>query len=76
MKPRSPGFLSEENLPQDGEVFAYIVELHEYLWKFIRAINPGASGSLEDYLDEALAKFIAREEEIEKCVRVLTAHSE
>ena len=52
MKKRPDGFLSEENISHDSEIFDYIKELHGYLWKFIRTQNPGASGSLDDILVE------------------------
>ncbi|OYT63026.1 hypothetical protein B6U67_03725 [Methanosarcinales archaeon ex4484_138] len=54
MKPRPPYFLSEENIDHDSEIFDYIQELHDYLWAFVRTQIPGASGKLEEYLDEAL----------------------
>jgi len=54
MKPRTDGFLSEENIPHDSEQFDYIRELHDYLWRFVRVSNPGASGNLGDYIDGAV----------------------
>ena len=51
MKSRTPGFLSADNIDHGGEVFDYIRELHEYLWRFVRAQLPGASGDLESFLD-------------------------
>lgn len=54
VKPRPPGFLSEENIDHDSEIFDYIRELHDYLWAFVRTQIPGASGNLRDYVDEAL----------------------
>ena len=54
MKDRPNGFLSKENIDQEGEIFDYIAELHEYLWKFVRAVIPGASGNLKWYLDKAI----------------------
>ena len=56
MKKRSIGFLSKENIDHDSEQFDYIKELHEYLWKFIRAEIPGANGSISQFVDFALAK--------------------
>lgn len=54
MKKRERGFISEGNIDHDGEIFDYIKELHEYLWKFVRVLYPEASGSLNDWLDDAL----------------------
>lgn len=56
MKKRSEGFLSEENISHDSEIFDYIRELHEYLWFFVRAADPGASGELNKVVDEALKR--------------------
>lgn len=57
MKDRPDGFLSEQHIDQDGEVFDYVTELHEYLWKFVRILLPGASGNLRDFVDRALAEW-------------------
>lgn len=54
MKKRPDGFLAEDKIDWKGEQFDYIVELHGYLWSFIRAVLPGASGNLSDLLDRAL----------------------
>jgi len=54
MEKRSEGFLSEEKINQDSEQFDYIIELHGYLWEFVRCELPAASGRLDDYLDIAL----------------------
>lgn len=54
MKQRSDRFLSEENIPHDSEQFDYIRELHDYLWRFVRASIPGASGDIGDYIDAAV----------------------
>ncbi len=61
MKIRPKGFLSQENINHASEEFDYIKELHEYLWKFIRAVLPGASGRLEDYADKAIRELIYTE---------------
>jgi hypothetical protein len=29
-------------------------ELHNYLWKVVSVVRPGASGNLSDHLDEAM----------------------
>ena len=36
MKTRSDGFLGEHRIDHKGEIFDYISELHDYLWKFVR----------------------------------------
>ena len=54
MKLRTPGFLAQEHIDHDSEVFNYIAELHEYLWKFVRVANPGANGHLGNYVDASL----------------------
>lgn len=54
MKPRPEGFLSEGHIAHDSEQFDYIRELHEYLWRFVRAEIPGASGDLTDFVDAAV----------------------
>ena len=54
MKERTKGFLRDELINHDSEQFDYIVELHEYLWKFVRCELPGVGGNLRDYLDLAL----------------------
>ena len=54
MKKRTRGFLSEENIDHDSEPFQYIQELHAYLWRFVRAVLPGASGSISWYIDKAI----------------------
>jgi hypothetical protein len=54
MKSRPQGFLSEEHISHESEVFDYIVELHEYLWRFVRAARPGTSGNLGGILDEVI----------------------
>ena len=57
MKDRPYGFLSDEHIDHNGEIFDYIKELHEYLWKFIRTAYPGASGLLGNGIDPALEKL-------------------
>lgn len=54
MKERPPGFLNARFVPHDSEVFDYIVELHEYLWRVVNAAIPGASGQLSDYIPRAI----------------------
>lgn len=55
MKERPKGFLAERHLPHDSEPFDYIVELHDVLWRFVRAEFPGADGSLSQWIPAALA---------------------
>lgn len=57
MKKRPDGFLAKDKIDHDGEIFDYIKELHDYLWQFVRKSIPGASGQLEWYIDDALAKL-------------------
>lgn len=54
MKKRPDGFLSEENINHNCEIFNYIQELHEYLWKFIRLQLPYSSGNIDSFIDEAI----------------------
>ena len=54
MKDRPYGFISDEHIDHDSEIFDYIKELHEYLWIVVRIVYPGASGSLGKYIDPAL----------------------
>lgn len=57
MKPRPRGFLAHENIDHESEAFDYISELHEYLWRFVRARRPGASGNLRNYVDAAVEEL-------------------
>ena len=57
MKQRTPGFLSEEKIDHDSEPFDYIQELHGYLWRFVRAVCPGASGCIDGLVDDAIDKL-------------------
>lgn len=54
MKDRTPGFLSDKVINHESEQFDYIVELHHYLWRFVRIHLPGASGNLTELVDIAL----------------------
>ena len=62
MKKREIGFLSEIYIDHNSEIFNYIQELHNYLWRFIRVSFPGTSGFLDDVIDPAIEKL----EEVEK----------
>lgn len=57
MKERPSGFLANDKIPHDSEVFDYIKELHEYLWRFARIAMPGVCGRLELVVDRALDKL-------------------
>lgn len=54
MKPRPRGFLEPAYIDHSSEVFEYVSELHEYLWRFVRVHTPEASGNLADLLDAAI----------------------
>jgi hypothetical protein len=56
MKDRPNGFLVELFVePQSQpEVASYVQELHEYLWRFVRAEFPWANGDLKDYVKLAV----------------------
>ena len=54
MKIRQKGFLANDKISHDSEVFDYIQELHGYLWDFVHVHIKSASGNLEDYIDIAL----------------------
>lgn len=54
MRARTRGFLKDENISHDSEQFDYIRELHDYLWRFTRAVIPEANGNLREWLDEAV----------------------
>ncbi len=54
MKTRSKGFLAEDKISHESEIFDYIQELHEYLWGFVRVYIKSASGNLENFVDIAL----------------------
>jgi len=50
MKDRPRSFLASVRV-EDPEVFDYVLELHRYLWRFIRCHRPGAGGLLHLILD-------------------------
>lgn len=54
---RNNGFLAKDKISHDDEIFDYIKELHEYLWRFTRAVLPFANGNLSDYVDIAIEKL-------------------
>ena len=57
MKARPRYFLDEKALDHQGQAFSYIRELHGYLWRLVHIVYPGASGSLDEYLDSAIEKL-------------------
>lgn len=57
MKKRPNGFLAKDEIGHDSEIFDYIRELHDYLWRFVRTEMPGASGELDGCIDEALQRM-------------------
>jgi len=69
MKDRPYGFLAEDKIDSNSEIFDYIRELHNYLWEYIRRVMPSASGCLNDYVDKGL-------EILDEYNRILTEHEE
>ena len=71
MKPRERGFLDPKKLPE--EVFDYVRELHDLLWRVARIVNPGASGDLSDMVEDAIgvleATYAAQSEAEQKSLR-------
>ncbi len=57
MKNRPRGFLNDDKIDRNGEAFDYIVELHQYLWRFVCVAFPGAGGHLDDYIDDAIERL-------------------
>ncbi len=62
MKTRPKGFLAEDKISHESEIFDYIQELHEYLWDFVRVYIKSASGNLDNYVDIALKEAKHRED--------------
>jgi hypothetical protein len=62
MKPRPNGFLAEDKIARDSEIFDYIRELHDYLWQFVRIFQPAAYGVVDDYVDDVLEMARATKE--------------
>lgn len=60
MKDRPHGFLRNDELGHDTEAFDYVRELHDILWRFVRAEIPSASGQLTDWIPAALAQSESR----------------
>jgi len=54
MKVREAGFIADDKIDHNGEIFDYIRELHEYLWQYVWLFAPSASGSLSDWVDKVL----------------------
>ena len=55
MKNRPSGFIAEDKIDHNGEIFDYIRELHQYLWAFVYIFHPGAGGNLSEWVDDTLA---------------------
>lgn len=66
MKDRPKGFLKSDVLSHDSELFDYIRELHNYLWRFVSVAYPDAAGNLCDFVDVAIEKLegISADEDI------------
>lgn len=60
LKKRPSGFL--DDVSHDSETFDYIRELHELLWRFVRAEYPHANGMLDGWITAALASAETRVE--------------
>ena len=56
MKQRPRGFLSKEHINHNSEIFYYIKELHLYLWRLARIIEPGVGGDLFYILDKVIER--------------------
>ena len=66
MKKRPRGFIAEDKIDHDGEIFDYIKELQEYLWRVVRVAHPGAGGGLCECIDPALEKLELKRAEKQK----------
>ena len=44
----SDGFLAEDKIPHESEIFQYIRKLHQILWVMLRIISPGSGGHLTE----------------------------
>ena len=77
MKPRDWGFIAEDKIDHDGEPFDYIRELHEYLWRVVRAMRPGASGDLRELVDEAVEDLESRRgQQLTYALRAIAEHGD
>jgi len=68
MKTRPDRFLSYDKIDHNSEIFHYIQELHAYLWQFIWAVTPDASGTINDNVDRAVETLEARESKVKALV--------
>ena len=57
MRKRPDGFLADDKIDHNGEIFDYIRELHDYLWDFVRVAFPYAGGNLHNWVDHALLEL-------------------
>lgn len=53
-KSRPKGFLGNDQIDHNSDIFDYIRELHEILWRVCWAVNPGATGYLEHNVGSAI----------------------
>ena len=71
MKMRPYAFIGEDEIDHNGEIFHYIQELHAYLWQFIWAVTPDASGTINDNVDRAVETLEARESKVAALVNAV-----
>lgn len=73
MKDRPKAFLAHLYVTgvgtRDDKVGDYISELHGYLWRFVRIVMPGAGGSLNEWLDDAVILAAAKQIEAKWSIR-------
>jgi hypothetical protein len=66
LAPLEPGALATLRIER-GDLFEYIRSLHEALWGFVGAVDPGAGGNLREVVPRALEK--AREQAKTRAVK-------
>ena len=64
MKPRQPGFLADDQIDHNSEIFDYIQELHGYLWRVVHIVQYNACGKLNNYLDGSIEALEGTQREI------------
>ncbi len=57
MKKRPKHLLTADKIDHKGELFDYIHELQNYLWRVVRIAYPDAVGDVEDWIDPAIGKL-------------------
>jgi len=59
----------DEQLAEMKEAFStaldYMLELHRYLWRVVRAVKPGAYGDLYHFLDDVVEQLEAERDQEE-----------